>query len=56
MKTALEVGYKAKNLKLVYSIFEDYSTTVKSFLPPKSQKQFEKSKTEVVIKFIRFIL
>jgi hypothetical protein len=56
VKKALEVGYKAKNLKLVYSVFEEYSSTVKSFIPLKTQKQFEQIKTEVVIKFIRYIL
>lgn len=56
VKAAVEVGYKSKNLKMVYSIFEDYSTIIKSFLPHKTQKSFEKSKTEIVIKFIRFIL
>lgn len=53
---ALEIGYKAKNLKLVQSIFDDYSNTIKSFLPYKSQKTFEKIKSETIIKFIRFIL
>lgn len=56
IKAALEVGYKSKNLMLVYSIFEEYSLVIKSFLPHISQKTFEKSKTEIVIKFIRFIL
>ena len=56
IKLACEVGYKAKNLKLVCAIFEDYSSTVKSFLPHKSQKNFEKYKTEIIIKFIRFIV
>lgn len=56
IKLAWEVGYKAKNLKSVYSIFEDYSNTVKSFLPHKSQKNFEKYKAEIIIKFIRFIV
>lgn len=56
IKTALEIGYKEKRLKVVYSIFDEYSNTVKSFLPHKTQKKFEKTKSEVVIKFIRFIL
>lgn len=56
IKLAWEVGYKAKNLKSVYSIFENYSNTVKSFLPHKSQKNFEKYKAEIIIKFIRFIV
>lgn len=56
IKTALEVGYKAKHLKVVYSTFEEYSTTIKSLLPAKSQKEFEKRKTEIIIKFIRFII
>jgi len=56
IKRALEVGYKAKNLKLVYGVFEEYSSTIKSFLPIKTQKMFEKHKTEIVVKFIRFIL
>jgi hypothetical protein len=56
IKTALEVGYKEKRLKVVYSIFDEYSNTVKSFLPHKSQRMFEKAKSEIVIKFIRFIL
>lgn len=56
VKTALEVGYKSKNLKVVYGTFEEYSTTVKSFLPSKTQKQFEKTKTEIVVKFIRYII
>jgi hypothetical protein len=41
---------------LVISVFEDYSNTIKSFLPPKSQKNFVKYKTEIIIKFIRFIV
>lgn len=56
LKTALEVGYQAKNLKAVYSIFEEYSKVIRVFVPLKTQKQIEKIKTEVVIKFIRFIL
>lgn len=56
MKAALEVAYKAKNLKMAYILLEEYSTLIKSFLPHKSQKLFEKNKTEIVIKFIRFIL
>jgi hypothetical protein len=56
IKLAWEVGYKAKNLKLVISVFEDYSNTIKSILPPKSQKNFVKYKTEIIIKFIRFIV
>lgn len=56
IKTALEVGYKAKHLKVVYSTFEEYSTTIKSLIPAKSQKEFEKNKAEIIIKFIRFII
>lgn len=56
VKHALEIGFKTKNLKRVYKIFGEYSTTVKSILPKKSQKDFEKEKTNIIIKFIRFIL
>jgi len=56
IKSALEVGFKTKNLKLVYKTFGEYSTTIKSLLPAKSQKEFEKTRTNIVIKFIRFIL
>ncbi len=56
LKTALEIGYQSKNLKAVWSIFEEYSKIIKRFTPVKTQKQFEKSKTEMVVKFIRFIL
>ena len=55
-KNALEVGFKTKNLRIVYKTFNEYSTTIKSILPAKSQKEFEKTKTNIVIKFIRFIL
>lgn len=40
----------------MYRNFEDYSTTMKSILPVKSQKEFEKTKTSITIKFIRYIL
>mmetsp|Transcript_23209 Transcript_23209/g.23120 ORF Transcript_23209/g.23120 Transcript_23209/m.23120 type:complete len:209 (+) Transcript_23209:967-1593(+) len=50
------MGYQSKNLKAVWSIFEEYSKIVKVFTPVKTQKQFEKSKTEMTVKFIRFIL
>lgn len=56
LKTALEMSYQSKNLKAVWSIFEEYSKIVRVFAPIKTQKQFEKSKTEMVVKFIRFIL
>jgi len=56
LKTALEMGYQSKNLKAVWPIFEEYSKIVRVFAPIKTQKQFEKSKTEMVVKFIRFIL
>lgn len=56
VKNALEIGFKTKNLKIVYKTFNEYSTTIKSILPARSQKEFEKAKTNIVIKFIRFIL
>jgi len=56
VKSALEVGYKARNLKLVHSAFEGYSVTVRSFLTHRTQKLFEKIKTEIVIKFVRFLI
>ena len=55
-KSALEVGFKTNNLRIVYKTFNEHSTTIKSILPAKSQKEFEKTKTNIVIKFIRFIL
>lgn len=56
IKLAFESGYKSKTLKGVYSIFEEYSKTIKSFLPHKSQKVFEKLKCETTVKFIRYII
>ena len=56
IKNALEVGYKANNLKLVYSVFENHSTTVKGFLFHRSQRLFDKTRTEVIVKFVRFLI
>ena len=56
IKNALEVGYKANNLKQVYSIFESHSETVKGFLTQRTLKLFEKAKTEVIVKFVRFLI
>lgn len=56
VKTALEVGYKAHNLKLVYSVFETHSLTVKGFLFQRTHKLFDKTRTEVIVKFVRFLI
>ena len=56
IKNALEVGYKANNLKLVCSVFENHSTTVKGFLLHRTQRQFDKTRTEVIVKFVRFLI
>ncbi|CAI2360800.1 unnamed protein product [Moneuplotes crassus] len=56
IKKLLESGYKIKNLKGVLGPLEEYSNIIQSILPIRSQKQFEKSKTNVLITFVRFIL
>ena len=41
---------------IVYKTFEDYSTRIKSLLPTKSKKEFDKHMASIIIKFIKFVL
>jgi hypothetical protein len=37
-------------------VFENHSTTVKGFLFHRSQRLFDKTRTEVIVKFVRFLI
>jgi len=56
IKSALEIGYKANNLKLVYSVFESHSLLVKGFIFHRTHRLFDKTRTEVIVKFVRFLI